>query len=181
MGIVVWNYFVEVTLGGVGAIVSQGDILRKINFPKYVIILAGSFSALINLGLNFLVVGFFMYISDVDVTTLALWAPLLIIELFVFSLAVAFFLSAAYVRFRDITYIWEVVIQGGFYATPILYPLNIIPVEAAKILILNPIAQIIQDLRYVLITPKTITIEIVCVVIAAVYFRKQSKSFAENV
>ena len=47
-------------------------------------------------------------------------APLLIIELFMLSLAVGLFLSAVYVRYRDVNYIWEVVLQAGFYATPIL-------------------------------------------------------------
>jgi ABC-2 type transport system permease protein len=197
LGIVLWNYFVEVTVGGVGSIVNKGDLIRKINFPKYIIILAGSFSALINLFLNFIVIAFFMYLSKVDITSEVLWAPLLIFELFVFSLSIAFFLSAAFVRFRDITYIWEVAIQGAFYATPILYPLSLIPISAAKILILNPMTQIIQDMRYVLISDQTITIDqlysshwarlipvgivIISAVIASVYFRKQSKYFAEYV
>src|SRR5579859_7795649 len=48
-GTVLWNYFVEVTTGSIGVIVGKGDILRKVNFPRYIIVLAGSFSALINL------------------------------------------------------------------------------------------------------------------------------------
>src|SRR6266481_5362862 len=59
LGIVLWSYFTEVTSGSVGAIVGKGDLLRKINFPKYVIILAISFSALINLAFNFIIVGIF--------------------------------------------------------------------------------------------------------------------------
>lgn len=197
LGIVLWNYFIEVTTGSVSAIVSKGDILRKINFPKYVIILAGSFSALINLFLNLLVVGVFMYFNQVELRMTALFFPFLVVELFVFSLAVAFFLSAAFVRFRDVSYIWEVFTQGAFYATPILYPLSLIPARAAKILLLNPLAQIIQDSRYVLITEKTQTIgslytnqyiRIVplgivglSAIIAAAYFRSRSRYFAEEV
>ena len=117
--------------------------------------------------------------------------------LFIFSLALAFFLSAAFVRYRDVNYIWEVIVQGAFYATPILYPLSLIPNSAAKILMLNPIAQIIQDVRYVLITPKTQTIAqlygsrtirlvplamaLILVVASARYFRSRSKYFAEEV
>jgi ABC-2 type transport system permease protein len=197
VGIVLWNYFVEVTSGSVSAIVGKGDLIRKINFPKYVIVLAGSFSALINLALNFIVVAVFMAINDVDIRSAVVFLPILVIELFVFSLALAFFLSAVFVRFRDINYIWEVIVQGAFYATPILYPLSLVPNEAAKILLLNPIAQIIQDVRYILITPSTQTIAqvygtrsarliplsmaVVSVLIAAWYFRKRSKYFAEEV
>src|SRR3984957_5943594 len=68
LGIVLWNYFTEVTNGGVGALGGRGDLLRKVNFPKYTIILAGSFGALINLALNFVVIAVFMYFGHVDLT-----------------------------------------------------------------------------------------------------------------
>lgn len=198
LGIVLWNYFAEVTAGSVGSIVGKGDLLRKINFPKYVIILAGSFSAFINLLINFVVIGVFMFIGHVDVTWRAIIILPLIGELFVFSIAMAFALSALYVRFRDVSYIWEVIMQGAFYATPILYPLSLVPHRAAKFLILNPMAQIIQDARYVLVTTKTQTIyqvyggdrwvwaiplgaSLVMAVLAATYFRSRSKYFAEEV
>lgn len=198
LGILLWNYFVEVTSGSVSAIVGKGDLIRKLNFPKYVIILAGSFSAFINLLLNFVVLGFFMYLGGIELTWSALLMIPLILELFIFSLALAFFLSALFVRFRDISYIWEVIIQAAFYATPILYGMSLVPHEVAKAMILNPMAQIIQDARHVLITPKADTIYqlydgnawiwalplglsfAVCVV-AITYFRKRSKYFAEEV
>jgi ABC-2 type transport system permease protein len=198
LGIVLWNYFAEVTIGSVNAIVGRGDLLRKINFPKYVIILAGSFSAFINLLINFGVIAVFMVLTKVEPT----WDVLLIIplvaELFIFSLALAFFLSALYVRFRDVSYIWEVIMQGAFYATPILYPLSLIPLIAAKVMLLNPMAQIIQDSRYVLVTKDTQTIyqlydgdkwiwaipigiTMLVTIAAAAYFRSRSKYFAEEV
>jgi len=198
LGIVLWNYFAEVTAGGVGSIVGRGDLLRKINFPKYVIILAGSFSAFINLLINFAVIGVFMFFGHVDLSWRALIIIPLVAELFILSIGLAFFLSALYVRFRDTSYIWEVIMQGAFYATPILYPLSLIPHRAAKVLILNPMAQIIQDGRYVLVTTKTQTISqvyggdkwvwaiplgmtAVIAILSAAYFRSRSKYFAEEI
>lgn len=197
VGIVIWNYFAEVTTGSVTAIVAKGDLIRKLNFPKYVIVLAGSFSALINLGLNALIIAIFMALSGIEIRPVIIFLPFLIIELFVFSLGMAFFLSAVFVRFRDINYIWEVIMQGAFYATPILYPLSLVPISAAKIIMLNPIAQIIQDVRYVLVTPETqtiaqvygtrwarlipLTMAIVLVIVSSWYFRKRSRYFAEEV
>ena len=197
LGIVLWNYFIEVTSGSITAIVGKGELIRKINFPKYVIVVAGSFSALINLTINFMVVGAFMVFSQVDIRQTAILLPLIILELFIFSLALAFFLSAAFVRFRDINYIWEVLMQGAFYATPILYPLSLLPLAAAKWLMLNPMAQIIQDARYVLVTPETQTIEqlygtqmirfvpfgivLATAVVASWYFRSRQRFFAEEV
>lgn len=197
LGIVLWNYFAEVTTGSVGAIVGRGDLLRKISFPRYVIVLASSISALINLLLNFVVVAAFLIINHIDLRPIAAAAPMFIGELFIFSLALAFFLSAAFVRFRDISFIWEVIMQGAFYLTPILYPVSLLPEKAAKILMLNPMAQIIQDMRYVLVTDKSQTISgvynshliravpigitVLLVVVSTIYFRKRSRYFAEDV
>lgn len=200
LGIVLWNYFTEVTNNGLSAIVGKGDLFRKLSFPRYVVVVAGSFSALINLTINLIVLALFMVINDVPFTFNLLWLIPLIIELFVFSLAVAFILSALYVRFRDINYIWEVVLQAGFYATPILYPITMVmtisPI-AAQLMMLNPVAQIIQDARYFAITPATSTLTsifnnpyihivplvIVCIfaIIGVLYFRKKSPSFAEEI
>jgi ABC-2 type transport system permease protein len=197
LGILLWNFFSEVTTGSVGAIVAKGDLLRKINFPKYIIILASSVSAFINLLLNFIVVGVFMAFGGIALSWSALYVIPLVLELFILAIALAFFLSALFVRYRDVQYIWEVIMQAAFYATPILYALQIVPVSVAKLMVLNPVAQIIQDTRYVLITNKTLTIEqlydnraiwlipigitIVLAVLAAAYFRSRSKYFAEEV
>ena len=198
LGLLFWNFFVEVTSGSVTAIVGKGDLIRKINFPKYIIILSSLCSGLINLSLTSVVIVIFMIVGHVPVSWQALLLIPLVLELIVIALTMAFFLSTAFVRFRDVSYIWEVTIQAAFYATPILYPLSRIPHSFAKFLILNPFAQVIQDSRYVLITHSTETISTIyggdrwiwaipigltCVlaVITSTYFRRRSKSFAEEV
>ncbi len=200
LGIVLWSFFGEATAQGMSAIVGRGDMIRKINFPKYIIVISGTLSALINLILNLLVVMIFVVVNGVDLKASILWLPFNIIELYIFALAVAFLLSALYVKYRDIGHIWEVFLQGAFYATPILYPMSMVIEQsetAAKILLLNPVAQIIQDTRYNLITHQTITTEslinnpfvvaipflivAVSIVYATWYFRRHQKYFAENV
>jgi ABC-2 type transport system permease protein len=91
-----------------------------------------------------------------------------------------------------------VLLQGAFYATPILYPLSLVPLWAAKLLILNPMAQIIQDSRHVLVTSETQTIydlyggdawiwaipiglTVIIALLSARYFRSRSRYFAEEV
>jgi ABC-2 type transport system permease protein len=201
LGVVLWNYFVEVTTQGLSAIVNKGDLMRKLSFPRYVIILAGSFSALINLAINLVVVGIFILLNGVELTWSALWLIPLIIELFVLGLATAFLLSSLYVRFRDVIYIWELLLQAGFYATPIIYPLSMVitvsPV-VAQVVLLNPMAQIIQDSRAAVIWADTPTITsmfggnpfmhlipigftLILAVVSGVYFRKRSASFAEDI
>lgn len=161
LGIVVWQFFAEATIMGLQSIISRGDLIRKINFPKYIIVVASSVSALINLVINIGVVLVFCLFNQIQLTPMAFLVIPLVIEIYIFALGLAFLLSAINVKLRDIGYLWEIFLQGAFYATPILYPLQMIMVKmpvAAKWLMINPMAQAIQDLRYVLVTRETITI-----------------------
>jgi ABC-2 type transport system permease protein len=200
LGIVLWNFFSEVTNNGVTSIVDRGDVIRKINFPKYVIVLAGSVSALINLAINLVVIAVFIAVSGVTITWSALLAPVFIAELFAFALGLSFILSAVFVRLRDVNYIWEIIMQALFYASAVIYPLALV-LERSTILgqlvLLNPVAQSIQDIRHHLISDVNPTlyslsgnvwlsllpvgIVIVTVIIGVWYFRKKSPGFAENV
>jgi ABC-2 type transport system permease protein len=198
LGIVIWNFFLEMTTQSLGSIVGRGDLIRKIRIPRWIIVLSSSISALINLFLNLLVVGLFMFVNHVPLQSTAIWLPLILLEVYILALGLSLFLSAAYVKFRDIGYIWEVILQAGFYLTPILYAISIIPSELfRKLIFINPMAQAIQDARYSLVTHQTPTIysvinngwykliPFVAVVLIAVggvlYFRKESKYFAENI
>ena len=146
-----------------------------------------------------------MIINGVEFRPTLLLFPLIVIELYIFALAIAFLLSTLYVKFRDIGHIWDVVMQIWFYVTPIIYPLSQIInmsgfglVVAKLMLIVNPMAQIIQDARYVLVTPQTETIwntvgagtpllkivpivlSIGLFVVGVIVFRKHSRTFAEE-
>jgi len=200
LGIVVWNFFAEITSTCIDSIVKQSDIIRKLNFPKYVIILATAVSALINLLLNSVIIVVFMVLNHVDFSLGILWTPLFVLEIFVFALSVGFILSALFVRLRDINYILAVVMQALFYSTPIIYPLSMVSEKwpvIAKLLLLNPVGQAIQDIRYLAITPQTqtlnglvhhwyitaipYTIVVVCLIVAILLFKKRSPYFAEEV
>lgn len=198
LGIVVWNFFNEMTVQSLGSIVGRGDLIRKIRIPRWIIVFSSSISALINLGLNLLVVLVFIFINHVDLLKTSLLLPLILLEVYIFALGLSLFLSAAFVKFRDVSYIWEVILQAGFYLTPILYPLALITnLTFQKLIMLNPVAQSIQDVRYTVVTHQSRTIYevfgggwykftpfvIVIVVFLAglSYFRKESKYFAENI
>lgn len=197
LGIVLWNFFGEMTSQSLGSIVGRGDLIRKIRIPRWIIVLSSSVSALINLGLNLVVVAVFMLANDVNITRNAIWFPIILVEVYVFALGLSLFLAAAFVKYRDVSYIWEVILQAAFYLTPILYPLSIITnMTLQKLLLLNPMAQAIQDARSVLVTKQTITISdafmtqsarliplgisLLVLIIGVLYFRREAKHFAEN-
>lgn len=196
LGIVLWNFFVESTVIGASSIVARGDLIRKIRIPRYLIVISSSVSALINLGLSLVVVFIFAILNGVSSSFGWFLIIPIIVELFVFAQGLSFLLSALYVKFRDITYIWEIVIQAGFYATPILYPLTSVPVQYQKWFYINPLAQMIQDARYVVVTNTSPTIWstihsaavfipflviAVISVVGGVYFKRRSKYFAEDI
>lgn len=198
IGIVIWNFFTETTQQSLGSIVGRGDLIRKIRIPRWIIIISSSLSALINLLLNLVIVAIFMIINHVQPTLTLLLVPFILLEVYIFALGLSLFLSAAYVKFRDISYVWEVILQGAFYLTPIIYPISrITNVSFQKLLLLNPMAQTIQAARYAMVTHQTTTtysifnggpyviIPYVFValglIIGLMYFRKESKYFAENI
>ena len=199
-GTTLWSFFTECTSQGIQAMVHRGDLIRKIAFPKYIVVVSTTFTALINLAINLLVVVAFALINGVTPSLSWLVVPFLILELYMLSLGISFLRGAINVKFRDIASIWEVFIQALFYAVPIIYPVTMVAntsTLAAKIILLNPIAQVIQDVRYCLITPEAITgwnflenpmlmvapiMIVVCVLgFGAAYFRKKSRFFAEEI
>lgn len=194
-GIVLWNFFVEATSTGMTAIVSNGDLIRKISLSRFLVVLSTSASAIINFFLNLIVVIVIALLNGVQPHASWLLLIPILIELFVLAQAMAFFLCALFVKFRDINYIWEVIVQAAFYGTPIIYVVSLVPHRYQTWVLLNPMAQIIQDARYAFVTHTTVTgwhimhpefalipvgIVVAIAVLSIIYFRRESKSFAEN-
>jgi len=199
-GTSMWSFFTECTNQGIQAIVNRGDLLRKVCFPKYIVVVSATLTAIINMLINLAVIIVFALINGVTPSWSWLLVPLSLAELYLLSLGISLLLGAINVKYRDITSIWDVLMQAMFYAIPIIYPVSMVSASselAAKIIILNPISQAIQDIRHNLITTETVTtwnyldnnflkiLPIIIVLIllcaSALYFRKKSKFFAEEV
>lgn len=198
-GTTLWSFFTECTSQGIQAILVRGTLLRKISFPKYIVVVSSQLTAVINLLINLVVVVIFALINGVTPSWTWLMVLPFVLELYLLSLGIAFLLGSINVKYRDITSIWDVIVQALFYAVPVIYPISMVAntsALAAKVILLNPIAQCIQDIRYNLITTETITtwnyvlnpsvitplvIVVVVLVIGAITFRRKSKFFAEEV
>lgn len=197
LGIVLWQFFSDMTNQSLGSIVGRGDLIRKIRIPRWIIVLSSSLSALINFGLNLLVVAVFMVLNDVEFVWTSVWLPALLLQLYILALGMSLFLATAFVKYRDVSYIWEVIMQAAFYVTPILYPLSLITdINFQKLLLINPMAQIIQDARSLVVTKESITItevfgtdwvrlipiaiSIVVLLVGILYFKHEAKHFAED-
>lgn len=199
-GTVLWNFFSECTGQGIQAMVNRGDLIRKISFPKYIVVVSATMTAVINLLINIGVVIVFALWNGVRPSLWWLLVPFSLLELYTLSLGISFLLGAINVKYRDISSIWEVLMQALFYTAPIIYPISMVAETstlAAKILLLNPISQVIQDVRHNLITTQAVTgwdyignkwlsimpicFVVIVLIVGSLYFRKKSKRFAEEI
>jgi ABC-2 type transport system permease protein len=152
--IVLFGLFQEGTGGSVSSVLAQEGIVRKTQFPRLVIPLAVVLTSFFTFGLNMVVV--FAFMLGFGVTPMWTWLlfPLILLPLIVFVCALAMLLSALNVRFRDVAIIWTVVALALNYATPIIYPMKIVPAGFLKqVLLANPLTPIFQQARVWMIDP----------------------------
>lgn len=200
-GTCLWQFFTESTSMGMRSIVDRGDLLRKIHFPNYIIVAATTMGSMISLAINLGVVILFGFFAHAHYTWRVITVIPSILQLYAISLGVALLLGSLYVYFRDISHIWDVILQALFYATPIIYPLSMVQKNpefswAADFMMLMPTTQTIMDIRHNLLSPEYVpTIwtvvdnKILCLIpyvlsvlvlwLGVHVFRKYSAKFAE--
>jgi ABC-2 type transport system permease protein len=156
VGIVIFFTFGEMTGGAVSSMVDRETLVRKVAFPRMAVPLAVAIAAAFNLLLNLVTVAIFVAASGISPRWSWLLIPIPLVLLVALGTGLAMLLSAMYVRFRDVRPIWDVVQQALFYATPILYPVEKVSERSAtlaKVVMANPLAAIIQELRHLLLGP----------------------------
>lgn len=153
LNIVLFSFFQEATQNAVTSVAAQEGVVRKTQFPRLVIPLAVVLTALFNLCLNLVVVFAFILAWGVDPTWTWLLFPVALASLFVLTAATSTMLSVLYVRFRDVAIIWTVLAQVLFYASPILYPIEIVPEQYRSAIMINPLAPIFEQIRVWVLDP----------------------------
>jgi ABC-2 type transport system permease protein len=201
IGIVLITFFQDATLLGMNSLVVRESLLRKMSFPRLIIPTSATLTAAITFGINLIaIVAFVAWNGLVPRVSWLLIVPLLL-ELYVFTLAVALILSAVFVRLRDVGQVWELALQVFFYASPIVYPVGYLPSWARTIAFLNPFTQVLQDIRALVLYPDLkpnkitasdafgftggqiipVAIVIVIAFVALKLFRREEPYFAERV
>jgi ABC-2 type transport system permease protein len=158
--IVLFTFFSEATSGSVRSVVDRESLVRKIQFPRLAIPTSVVLLAAFNLALNLVVVMIFALIEGVRPMVSWLELPLILGMLALLSSGIAMLLSALFVRFRDISPIWEVFSQILFYASPVILPAEAVRSELAHgglnhflyhVYTLNPLVTIFQQFRHAMI------------------------------
>jgi ABC-2 type transport system permease protein len=147
IGIVLYTFFADATNLGMTSIVARESLLRKMSFPRLIIPTSVTLAAATTFCVNLVVVGAFIAWNEIPPRLSWLLLFPLLLELYVFTLGVSLILATLFVRFRDIGQVWELATQLLLYATPIIYPVGFLPEWARTLAFLNPITQILQDVR----------------------------------
>lgn len=183
-----WNYFAEGLRRGANGLVNEGDIVRKVFFPRMLIPLSGAIAPLLDfaIGLGVLLILMLVYglapsWHIVAVIPLTLVAGLL-------ALAVSLWLGPINVRYRDVKHTVPFLIQIWMYASPVVYPLDIVPEQWRWLYALNPMVGVIEGFRWAVTgqgVPDLVAMGVGLVLIVMlllgglVFFRKNEHSFAD--
>ena len=151
--LVMFQFFAECTGNGLSSLVDREHLLRKVRFPRLVIPLAITLTSLFNLLMTLVAVMVFAIANGVYPMWSWIQLPFLIAILVALSLGIAMFLSALFVRYRDIAPIWEVISQALFYASPVLYVTTMVPESFQHAYAASPLASLFAQMRHAIIDP----------------------------
>ena len=188
LSLIMWNTFARATSMGSNSIIGRGGIITKIYFPREILPLSACVTSFLMMAFEFGVFFIFViFVGFIPPLTILLIPVLLIIE-FALSLGMGLALSVLNVYYRDIQYIWNVILQAGFYLTPAFYTWNSVP-KIKWLLSINPMARIIDmshNLALYGILPTQndiiyiVTTSFAILLIGYAVFRKFEKRLAEE-
>jgi lipopolysaccharide transport system permease protein len=146
-GIISYAFFQDCTFSAMNSLASKAGIMKKIYFPRAIIIFASSltcvFSYLINMLLLFVLVVIMRGFSP-----LVLLTPIPVLCLIFFSMGVAFFLATLYSYFRDMGQIWNVLVLVLFWVSPVVFNVEALPEPMSSIVYFNPLTRIFVLIRH---------------------------------
>lgn len=185
-GQVLFTFFNESTSMAMSSIIGGAGLIKKVYIPKYILPISKVISSFINLMYSLIAVVLILICFKIRFSLTMLLFPLPLIYLFVFSLGVGLVLSVAATYFRDVIYLYGILMQAWTYLTPLFYPIEALDKSVQKIVLMNPMYYIITYFRDIIIYGKMPSLEInlICifyslasVLIGVIVFRKHQKNF----
>lgn len=190
VGIIPWNFFTTVIAQGTTSVLVNAGIIKKVYFPREILPISVATSGIVNFFISCIIMFIFIIFSGIGLSKYALLLPVIAIIQYILSLGLIFITSAVNIYIRDLEYIVNFLMNMLFYATPIIYSLDMFPAKFRWVLNINPMATIIgayRDILYYQQMPDLLSLLIVTIVSLAVLlfgyiiFRKLEKGFAEEV
>lgn len=147
LGLIIWNMFARGTQFGLNSILSRSGVLSHIYIPREIPPISAALTALIMLTFEMIVFGIFLAIFGLVPSITIVILPLILILEFILVTGLSFPLSLLNIRFRDTQFVWGVLLQAGFFLTPVFYNINILPDRVRHILEFSPMVQIMNMAR----------------------------------
>ena len=183
-----WTYFSEAFRRGGTGLVDDADLIRKIYFPRLIIPLAMVAAPLVDFLLTFMVLLVLLAWYGIVPTNNILFLPFFLLVAMLLALAVALWLGPVNVRFRDVKHTLPFLIQIWMYASPVVYPLSMVPERWKLLYSLNPMVGVIEGFRWALLGKATpnflamgVSLFLIMLVLLGgiVYFKKMERFFAD--
>ena len=188
-GLIPWTYFSSAISRSAFTMVENGNILKKVYFPREILPISIVTSETVNFLISTVIILGFVIFGGLGISKYIIFYPLVLLAQYLLLIAISFIVSSISVYIRDLQHLIGVALQLLFYAAPIVYSPEVIPPEYQWILTLNPMAYIIngyRDIFYYQTMPDItsiiglIAISIVLCVIGYMIFNKLQKGFAEE-
>lgn len=190
-GLVAWTYFATSVLGATTSLITNSELVTKVYVPRLAIPLAPLLGALADLGIGLgLLVAFLVALRIAPRPEAVVLLPLLLVLLVMTAAGLGYWLSALTARFRDVKHVTPMLLQMLMYASPVVYPMSLIPRQYRLVYALNPMVGVIEGLRAVLLRttladPRVIVVSIAVsttlLVSGVLYFRRTERLFADIV
>lgn len=146
-----WGYFSSAVMRAARSLVENMHVISKIYFPRMVIPLAGAVSGLIDLGASFIVFLLVLLVYRMPMRLEMLWLPAMVLVALAFALAVGLWLATLSVKYRDVSFAVNFLLQALMYASPVIYPISLVPEPLQLVYQLNPMTGVIQGFRWALL------------------------------
>jgi lipopolysaccharide transport system permease protein len=151
-----WTFFASSVMNATAGLIHYGYLLTRVYFPREIIPITYVLTALFDFLVAFVVLASLLYYYRVPVTLHLLWAIPILVVLAVYSTAIALLFSAVQVYFRDVGVAVPVVLQLWMLASPVVYSIDLVPAGLRGLYILNPVAGLIENLRCVVISGRSL-------------------------
>lgn len=145
VSLMMFYFFSEGTSAGMSSLLNKSQLVTKIYVPRWTIILASTINATLIYLMNLMVIALFFVIKGF-MPSIGAIVMFLLFSIFIYVIVLSFALITAplYVKFRDLSMIWEVLLMIIMYASPIIYPLTMLPAQYHTVILLNPLAFIVH-------------------------------------
>ena len=189
IAILPWNWFTSVISQGTSTILANGNILKKVYFPREILPISINVSGLINFLISCLIIAIFLICSGIGFSYYIIFLPLVVLTQFVLLQGIIFITGSINVYVRDLEYIINFFIAMLFYGTPVLYSMDMFPAKIQTILHLNPMTTIIESYRDIFFYQQmpnlkglslVFLLSLIILFIGTKVFKKLEKGFAEE-